>query len=244
VPYLILSDIHANREALEAVLEDACSAFPKGYTATVCLGDIVGYGADPTFAINWATSAPQAIIRGNHDKVCAGLESTEFYNVSAQTSAQWTESVLRPHELEYLRNMPRGPLRFNGMDLVHGSPRDEDEYMLELGQAEEVRGFLDSQVTFFGHTHIQGGFLLAPHGVGIIPTDFELELEPDFQYLINPGSVGQPRDHDPRAGYAIYYHEERYVEFRRVKYDIAKAATKILKAGLPANLAARLFDGR
>jgi diadenosine tetraphosphatase ApaH/serine/threonine PP2A family protein phosphatase len=244
VPYLILSDIHANREALEAVLEDSVTACPAGYKATVCLGDIVGYGADPTFAIKWAVKCPQAIIRGNHDKVCAGLDSTEFYNGSAQASALWTESVLREHELEYLRNQPRGPLRFEGMDLVHGSPRDEDEYLLDAGQADEVREFLDSQVTFFGHTHVQGGFVLTPSGAGVIPADRELQLEPDHDYLINPGSVGQPRDHDPRAAYAIYHHDERYVEFRRVKYDIEKAAMKILKAGLPTSLAARLFDGR
>ena len=244
MPYLILSDIHANREALEAVLEDSRKACPTGYKATVCLGDIVGYGADPTYAIRWATTSPQAIIRGNHDKVCAGLDSTEFYNAAAQASAHWTQSVLREHEVEYLRTQARGPLRFEGMDLVHGSPRDEDEYLLDPSQADEVREFLDSQVTFFGHTHVQGGFLLTPSGAGTISTDRELQLEPDYDYLINPGSVGQPRDHDPRAAYAIYHHEERYVEFRRAEYDIGKAATKILKAGLPTNLAARLFDGR
>jgi diadenosine tetraphosphatase ApaH/serine/threonine PP2A family protein phosphatase len=244
VPYLILSDIHANREALDAVLEDSRTACPDGYKATLCLGDVVGYGADPTYAIRWAQSAPQAIIRGNHDKVCAGIDSTEFYNASAQASAEWTAGVLSEGEAEYLRNQPRGPLRFEGMDLVHGSPRDEDEYLLEASQADEVREFLDAQVTFFGHTHVQGGFLLTPSGAAVIQTNRELQLEEDCDYLINPGSVGQPRDHDPRAAYAIYHDEARYVEFRRVKYDISKAAKKILRAGLPTSLAARLFDGR
>ena len=244
MPYLILSDIHSNREALDAVLEDSRTACPAGYKATLCLGDIVGYGADPTYAINWAQAGTQAIIRGNHDKVCAGLDSIEFYNASAQASAHWTARMLSPEETGYLRNQPRGPLRYYGMDLVHGSPRDEDEYLLEASHADEVRDHLDAQVTWFGHTHVQGGFLLAPNGAAIIPMDRELQLEPDHLYLINPGSVGQPRDRDPRAAYAIYYPEEKYVQFRRVTYDIGKAAKKILKSGLPTGLAARLFEGR
>ncbi len=225
-------------------MEDARTAVPRGFKATICLGDIVGYGADPTFAIRWAQAYPHAIIRGNHDKVCAGTDSMEFYNASAQASARWTASVLSDEEIQYLRNLPRGPLRYEGMDLIHGSPRDEDEYLLEPSQAEGVREFLDAQVTFFGHTHVQGGFLLAPFGAGVIRPNCELLIEPGYDYLINPGSVGQPRDHDARAAYAIYWADDKYVEFRRVQYDIEKAAQKILKAGLPTALAARLFDGR
>jgi predicted phosphodiesterase len=244
VPYLIVSDIHSNREALDAVMEDSRKRHPEGYEAVLCLGDVVGYGADPTYAIRWAQETPRAIIRGNHDKACSGLDSLEFYNKSAQASAMWTASVLSDEEIDYLRRQPRGPLRFDGFDLVHGSPREEDEYLLESEAAAEMAEFLDSPVTFFGHTHVQGGFLLQPQSASVIRPDVPLELDPDRYYLINPGSVGQPRDRDARAAYAVYYASERRVEFHRVRYDIGRAAKKILHAGLPASLAARLFDGR
>ncbi len=244
MPYLILSDLHANREALDAVLEDAAKARPEGFEATLCLGDLVGYGADPGYAIEWARTSTQAVIRGNHDKLCCGLDAPELYNASAQSSAVWTSQALKPDEFEYLRALGRGPLRFDGFDLVHGSPRDEDEYLIQPSHADEVRPYVDGQLTFFGHTHVQGGFLIAHGGTMVIPTARELELEPDHCYLVNPGSVGQPRDRDPRAAYAIYYDKERYVEFRRVEYDIEAASKKILAAGLPSNLASRLFEGK
>jgi diadenosine tetraphosphatase ApaH/serine/threonine PP2A family protein phosphatase len=245
VAYLILSDVHANREALDAVLEDSrAAAPPEGYAATLCLGDVVGYGADPAYTIEWARTSPKVVIRGNHDKLCCGLDALELYNTSAQASAIWTTQILKPAETEFLRALPRGPLPFDDFDLVHGSPRDEDEYLIQSSHVDEVRGFVDTQLTFFGHTHVQGGFLLTHAGTRPIPPDRTLNLEPDHFYLVNPGSVGQPRDRDPRAAYAIYYPEDRRVEFRRVAYDIESAARKILDAGLPPNLAARLSEGK
>jgi predicted phosphodiesterase len=244
VAYLILSDLHGNREALDAVLEDAQRACPEGFKAVLCLGDLVGYGADPSYTIHWAKTTPQAVIRGNHDKLCCGLDALELYNPSAQASAKWTSQVLKHDEFEYLRALGRGPLRFEGFDLVHGSPRDEDEYLIQPGHADEVRPYVDCQLTFFGHTHVQGGFLITNGGTASLSAVQTLELEPDHYYLVNPGSVGQPRDRDPRAAYSIYYPEGRYVEFRRVNYDIDKASKKILDAGLPSSLAARLFEGR
>jgi predicted phosphodiesterase len=244
VPYLILSDLHANREALDAVLEDAESACPQGYAATLCLGDLVGYGADPAYTIAWAKRSTEAVIRGNHDKVCSGLDSLDLYNSAAQASAEWTHAALNIAEREYLRGLVRGPLHFNGFDLVHGSPRDEDEYLVQPGQAHDVREFLDGPVTFFGHTHVQGGFLLTPRGTTPIPSNMTLQLERDRFYLINPGSVGQPRDRDPRAAYAIYYADQHAVEFRRIAYDVEAASRKILDAGLPSTLASRLHEGR
>ena len=244
MPYLILSDLHANREALDAVLEDAHSAQPEGFQAVLCLGDLVGYGADPAYAVDWAQTVPKATIRGNHDKVCSGLDSLELYNAAAQASAVWTTEILTPEQREYLRTLGRGPLHVDGFDLVHGSPRDEDEYLVLSSHADEMRGYLDGQVTFFGHTHVQGGFLLTPRGALPIRPNVTLELEPDYVYLINPGSVGQPRDRDPRAAYAIYRPEQHVVEFRRVEYDIEGASKKILDAGLPSALAVRLHEGR
>jgi predicted phosphodiesterase len=243
VPYLILSDLHANREALEAVIGDAAGRFDR----IVCLGDLVGYGADPNHVVEWVRSNAHAVIRGNHDKVCVDSETIDEYNPAARASAQWTQAVLTAESTAFLRNLARGPLRINGFDLVHGSPVDEDDYLISPGDIVPLRDMLDSRITFFGHTHVQGGFLIARGGIRrILPgwaIDDVLALGPDHYYMINPGSVGQPRDMDPRAAYAIYTPEDRTVEFRRVRYDISQAAQKILDAGLPSGLAARLYEG-
>jgi len=239
VPYLIVSDIHGNLEALEAVLSDA-----KGlYDRVLCLGDLVGYGADPNAIVSWVWENACAVVRGNHDKVCIGLDSAENYNLAAQVSAEWTQAELKPAHRDYLERLPRGPLPYEGMDLVHGSPADEDEYLVSLQQLPGLVGYLASRITFFGHTHIQGGFLISSRGAGFLATHATLGIEPDYYYLINPGSVGQPRDGDPRAAYALYSPEEHAVEFRRVAYNIEGAAAKIRAAGLPEFLAARLHVG-
>ena len=198
----------------------------------------------PVTPLRGAKSSAKAVIRGNHDKVCSGLDSLELYNSAAQASATWTHQLLEPAQITYLRSLVRGPLHYNGFDLVHGSPRDEDEYLVQPGQADEVRDFLDGPLTFFGHTHVQGGFLITPRGTTPIRSTKMLQLDRDRFYLINPGSVGQPRDRDPRAAYAIYHPEPHAVEFRRVAYDIEAASRKILEAGLPPTLAARLHEGR
>jgi predicted phosphodiesterase len=240
VPYLILSDVHSNREALEAVVRDARGL----YDQILCLGDIVGYGADPNFTAEWMCTHSVTSIRGNHDKLCVGLDAPEVYNAAARASAVWTRQALAPANAAYLSNLPRGPLRVGDFDLVHGSPADEDEYVIHAGDAAMVRDLLDASVTFFGHTHVQGGFLYARRAIKrIAPEGGVLELERDYRYLLNPGSVGQPRDMNPKAAYAIYTPENRTVEFRRAKYDIATAAQKILDAGLPNVLAVRLYEG-
>jgi predicted phosphodiesterase len=239
VPYLILSDVHSNREALEAVIRDATGLYDR----ILCLGDIVGYGADPNFTAEWMCAHSVTAVRGNHDRLCVGLDVPDVYNAAARASAVWTRPVLTPANTAYLSSLPRGPLRIDDFDLVHGSPADEDEYVIHAGDAAMAREYLDASLTFFGHTHIQGGFLYARGGIKRIIPDGVLELEPDHQYLLNPGSVGQPRDQNPKAAYAVYTPEGRTVEFRRVKYDITRAAQKILDAGLPSVLAARLYEG-
>ncbi len=239
MPHLILSDIHGNIEALSAVLEDARGRYER----ILCLGDLVGYGADPNAVVEWVRENTEVTIRGNHDKACWDPEPAESFNPVARVSAMWTRLALSPASLAYIERLPRGPLRYDGFDVVHGSPFDEDEYLITLEEAWMAREFLAAQVTFFGHTHVQGGFLLASSGVGGIDAGRTLEIEPDYFYLVNPGSVGQPRDRDPRAAYALYSPEERAIEFRRVAYDVDRAAAKILAAGLPEFLAARLFEG-
>jgi predicted phosphodiesterase len=245
VRYLILSDIHANWEALHAVLASART----GYDRIVCCGDLVGYGADPDAVVKWVRGNVSSVIRGNHDKACAGLEDLEWFNPVARLSALWTQTVVQPENIEYLRTLPAGPERVNGFQILHGSPLDEDEYVMSERDVAQVAPYLDCNVSFFGHTHVQGAFLCHRNGVKrLIAADAAagqevLELENDVNYLINPGSVGQPRDGDRRAAYAIYETGTRLVSLCRTEYDIASAQKKILDAGLPELLAMRLGAG-
>jgi predicted phosphodiesterase len=245
VRYLILSDLHANWEALEAVLAHAQS----GYDRILCCGDVVGYGANPDAVTEWVRANVGNIVRGNHDKACAGLEDLEWFNPVAQQSALWTREAMKAENLDYLRNLTMGPDRIDGFDIMHGSPLDEDEYLFTEQEAGQVAPYLDAPVSFFGHTHWQGGFLCHRNGVKRLTgaagsrDDVALDLDNDVNYLINPGSVGQPRDGDPRAAYAFYVPKTRVVTFRRVEYDVESAQKKIMEAGLPELLALRLQAG-
>jgi predicted phosphodiesterase len=239
VALLILSDLHANQEALHAVLEDARGRYDR----ILCLGDLAGYGAEPNEVIAWARENVTAIIRGNHDKICVSDEPLDSYHPSARVSAAWTRRALTAESRAFLESLPRGPLRYEDFDMVHGSPADEDEYLLAVSDATMAREFIAAQITFFGHTHVQGGFLVTRNGSRRIVPPGTIEIEPDHYYLINPGAVGQPRDGDPRAAYALYTPEQRIVEYCRAPYDVASAAGKIRAAGLPEHLATRLFAG-
>jgi predicted phosphodiesterase len=239
VPFLIVSDIHGNREALEEVLADARGQYDR----IVCLGDLAGYGADPNFTVDWARANVSAIVRGNHDKLCAGLESFYSYRPAARAAAEWTVNTLTAENRGYLERLPRGPLPYEGFDLVHGSPLDEDEYLMTTSDVATIRHEIDTPLSFFGHTHLQGGFLIARNNISPIDRHRVLELERRYTYLVNPGSVGQPRDGDPHAAYALYSAQDRAIEFRRVAYDAAAAAGKIRAAGLPDSLASRLLSG-
>jgi predicted phosphodiesterase len=246
VRYLILSDIHGNWEGLEAVLAHA----EGKYDQALCCGDLIGYGADPNAVTEWVRTHVSGVVRGNHDKASVGLDDLEWFNPVARYAAVWTQRELTPENAEYVRGLPKGPLPFEGFQVVHGSPLDEDEYMLEAADAGIIFSYLEFPLTFFGHTHLQGGFIWNHARVEIIgktPDNDErqtLELESECVYLINPGSVGQPRDGDPRAAYALYNSDEHYVIFYRLAYDIAKAQEKIRRAGLPPLLADRLAVGR
>jgi len=243
-PYLILSDIHANLEALEAVL----AAARGRYDRILCLGDFVGYGADPNPVVEWAREHVTVSIRGNHDRAgilsdVAAPDLIETFSPAARASTLWTRDALTADNRQFLERLPRGPLPYEGFDLIHGSPADEDEYLITLADVEPVRETLGTQLTFFGHTHRQGGFLLARRATAYLDPERRLDIEADHYYLVNPGSVGQPRDGDPRAAYAFYWPVERAVEYQRAAYDVDRAAAKIRAAGLPDFLAARLFEG-
>lgn len=246
MPYLILSDLHANLEALTAVLADAAGR----YDEVLCLGDVVGYGADPNAVTDWVRQHARQTVRGNHDKVAVGLETLEWFNPVAQSATLWTRSQLTPENAAWLAGLPRGPLPLNGFQLAHGSPVDEDAYLVEPEDAYVACQCAAVPVTFFGHSHLQGGFEIRGRRVLEIqrplPRQAErvIEFQPGATYLINAGSVGQPRDRDPRAAYALYTPGEPRAVLRRVTYDVATAQAKIRRAGLPTLLADRLAEGR
>ncbi|HXJ16723.1 MAG TPA: metallophosphoesterase family protein [Candidatus Polarisedimenticolia bacterium] len=245
--YLILSDIHANLTALDAVLEAAEGRWVKA----VCLGDLVGYGPDPNEVIDRVRSLGAVTIRGNHDKAVSGVEDGEEFNPIARSAVVWTRQQLRPENCKYLEELPQGPLPVDDFSIVHGAVRDEDEYIFVPSQAME--GLLDapSHVVFFGHTHIQGGFALRDSQVDALhfkPAGGKpfstLSIEADTTYLLNPGSIGQARDGDTRAAFAIADIENHSVEFWRVPYDIESVQTRMARAGLPEPLILRLSFGR
>ena len=244
--YLILSDLHANLEALEAVLRD-CSG---KYEQIVCCGDLVGYGADPNPVTEWVRDHCPVVVRGNHDRASTGQDDLEWFNPVARAAAVWTQQNLSPEIAQYVHDLPHGPLTVDGFEVVHGSPFDEDEYVIGATEAEQAFSYLESRIAFFGHTHVQGGFIWNQSRVETILRMSQnrksetLEIDPDCAYLINPGSVGQPRDGDPRAAYAVYDSTEKRVEYYRVEYDVAGAQRKIHAAGLPPILADRLSVGR
>lgn len=243
---LILSDLHANWQALEAVLQDA-----KGeYDQVVCCGDIVGYNPNPGEVLAWTRDNCAAIVRGNHDKVVAGIDDLEWFNDVAKMSAQWTMHILSRDQLDYLGQLPIGPARLEHFHIWHGSPIDEDEYISAPSGAAARFSAFELPLAFFGHTHLQGGFFSKYGRVGGIPQVPSIErqiyfqLEPDTLYMVNPGSVGQPRDRDPRAAYALYNPETKLVTLRRTSYAIDQTAALIKKAGLPDVLGLRLFLGQ
>jgi predicted phosphodiesterase len=249
VRYLILSDIHSNLAALEAALD----VIRDNYEKFVCLGDIVGYGPDANEAVDRVRALkPVALVRGNHDKAGCGITDAQDFNPTARAAALWTREQLRAENLDYLRELPAGPARVGSYQIVHGSVRDEDEYVFHAREARESFRLAELPVTFFGHTHFQGGFVVRGSGqvelirlhwpAGVVSA--KLLLANNAKYMINPGSIGQPRDGDPRAGFAFYDDDKNTVEYWRVPYDFKITQEKMQKAGLPPSLIERLALGR
>ncbi|MPY88090.1 MAG: metallophosphoesterase [Luteitalea sp.] len=245
--YLVLSDLHANFQALEAVL---ATAPPRSYDSFLVLGDLVGYGADPNVVIEQIRELrPNLVIRGNHDKVASGLLAPETFNPAARHAVTWTIEALDATNREYLRTLPAGPVLLDeNVELWHGAPDDEDFYIFTLEDAEHAVDLLRRPLGLFGHTHVQGVYRLPDetNGVRYVRPDVSgrIALPANGRILINPGSVGQPRDGDPRAAFAIVDTDAHVVELRRVPYPVAVAQARILEAGLPLSLATRLAVGR
>ena len=244
--YLILSDIHSNREALLAVLSFVRR---KRWDKVVFLGDIVGYGANPNQTVDVLRKLkPLAGIRGNHDKVCSGIENGEMFNRIALEAAMWTRRKLTRANLRWLRGLPRGPLMVDdAFAISHGTPLDEDAYI--FGEIEALNVFRQTNydVCFFGHSHFPVIFGLSSEAIITVLTvapSFRFKLQPGVRYLINPGSIGQPRDGNPLASFAIYDSEAHTVTIYRIPYRVEQTQDKILKAGLPRPLADRLAIGR
>jgi diadenosine tetraphosphatase ApaH/serine/threonine PP2A family protein phosphatase len=245
--YLILTDIHANLEALDTCLADAHA---RGYDRTLVLGDLVGYGADPNAVIERVLELePHAIVRGNHDKVSCGIEQADGFNAVARGAARWTLDVLTPAHRTWLAALPRGPFQVDElMEICHGSPFDEDAYIFdELDAARALRAST-RPLCLYGHTHYPAVFELAEGELDSASppdsTESRVTIAEGSRLLVNPGSVGQPRDGDPRAAYAIVDEETRQVELFRMTYPVEEAQAKIMKAGLPEVLAQRLAVGR
>lgn len=283
---LILSDMHANIDALDAVLESV----PE-YDVVWNLGDVVGYNAAPEAVLVKARAigSPQGVfVRGNHDRACAGLIQAENFNSIAFRAVEWTRSQLAPESIQWLKEMPAGPVpcrigarspsppasaRQNDspdrnesptsneseasdseVTCVHGSLLDEDEYLLSVEDAQGQSAQARTRITFFGHTHVQGGFAANASGEWFrlkpVYTEsdraerYDLDVRSGATYLINPGAVGQPRDRDWRAAFALYDDQAARVTFFRVPYDVRLAQMRIQRAGLPEMLASRLRVGR
>jgi predicted phosphodiesterase len=245
--YLILSDIHANIDALESVL---AAAPADTWDRVIVLGDLVGYGAEPNAVIERVRALdPLVVIRGNHDKAASGIDDGSSFNYVAKLSAQWTSEALSPEHREYLHALPQGPVNIDEtVEICHGAPFDEDHYIFDSDDAARALDAASRPLCLFGHTHLPvvfrrhpalfDGFM--PEG----PDDATLEVIEGINYMVNVGSVGQPRDGDPRAAFGIYDSEASTVVLRRIRYPVEIAQRRILSAGLPSSLANRLAIGR
>jgi diadenosine tetraphosphatase ApaH/serine/threonine PP2A family protein phosphatase len=255
--YLVISDIHANLEALDATLSASGT-----YDRVLVLGDLVGYGADPNAVIDRVRAlANVTIIRGNHDKVGAGIEDVEGFNHLARHAIAWTAATLTPDNRTWLAALPQGPAIIDqGVEICHGTPFDEDVYVFDDLDALRALRAARRPLCLFGHTHVPAVFQLAdpiPDAEGRFRSEGELDvvdprrgieftlpLAERARYLINCGAVGQPRDGDPRAAFGIFDTDTRTLTMMRATYDVAGAQAKIVGAGLPEVLAQRLAVGR
>lgn len=246
--YLIIADMHGNWDALVAVLEDARE---RGFDEVLVLGDLVGYGATPNEIVEELArlEMPFHAIRGNHDKVVAGIDDGMNFNPTALQAARWTSDAMTEENLRFIRELPQGPVRIDEDLLIcHGSLLDEDEYLLASLDAIESLLSVGDQVVFFGHTHIPSKFSYRDEDghaeVAVLEGDeVVVHLQAGTRYMLNPGSVGQPRDRDRRAGYMIYDTDSQQVTLHRLEYPVAQAQERIRAAGLPDMLADRLGVG-
>ncbi|HZT08363.1 MAG TPA: metallophosphoesterase family protein [Chloroflexota bacterium] len=235
----VVSDIHSNLVALRAVLEDMGTV-----DAIWCLGDFVGYGPRPNECVALLRERGASAIAGNHDLAVVGAISTDEFNIEAARAADWTAQELTPESRGFLADLtPTSTV--DGVTLAHGSPREPIwEYVLDSRAAQASFNLLDTKLCFIGHSHIPSAFVEAPTKIVVkhMTSGSHCEVS-EYKMIVNPGSVGQPRDHDPRAAYLIYDTDAAAMEWRRVPYDIAETQRQMRKAGLPRYFVERLSFG-
>ncbi len=241
--YAVISDVHANLEALSAVISRIAGLKTD---KILCLGDMVGYNTNPNEVIDILKSEKALCIKGNHDAVACGLEEPDDFNPLARRAALWTREQLLKESNDFLRNLP-GELKVGNLFIFHGSIHDTNRYLFDKEDIKENFQLMEKltgapQIGFFGHTHVRTACSYY-RGVVSLELSEELQLSDSKMYLINPGSVGQPRDYDPRASFLVYDTMEKKVTFYRTGYDIAACQDKIIRAGLPPQLATRLEMG-
>ena len=245
--YAVLSDVHGNLEALSAVLADAAS---EGALGILCLGDSVGYGADPAPCVDLLGERSTRMVAGNHEHGALGLLDVGWFNAAAREAALWTRDHLGADHQSFLTRLPLAST-LGEATCVHASPRrpEEWDYLLTAEDGFQAFGDFATRLCFVGHSHRPGVWSLGSSGpayedlAGSAFHDHRVPFHDGRRYIINVGSVGQPRDRDPRAAYVLWDEDERSVTLRRVTYDHKAAAAKILRAGLPRALADRLAYG-
>ncbi|MEQ1896481.1 MAG: metallophosphoesterase family protein [Vicinamibacterales bacterium] len=245
--YLILSDLHANLEATDAVLEAAAAL---SIDRALVLGDLVGYGPNPNEVVDRVLGLKDAmVIRGNHDRVASGLSPDDDFNPRAQAAVRWTAAALTPAVRDYLIGLVAGPLAVDDrIEICHGAPFDEDFYVFSPSDASLALKASTRPVCLFGHTHVAmayGGLdgrvdTVGPYGAA----PFTLALAGNTRWLLNCGAVGQPRDGDWRAAFGVLDTDAQTCAFHRAEYDVRTTQRRIRDAGLPASLAQRLGPGR
>jgi diadenosine tetraphosphatase ApaH/serine/threonine PP2A family protein phosphatase len=239
--HAILSDIHSNLAALEAVLE-ACEALkPDSY---LCIGDLVGYGPDPSGVIAEVRKRASVVVCGNHDHAAFDPEEDRYFNSWAREAIAWTRERLAESERRYLEGLEL-TAEVDGALLVHASPSAPRawRYVLSAAEARPEFAAFEEAVCFIGHSHVPMAIAETQSGVSEIASG-ELALERESRYIINVGSVGQPRDGDPRAAFGIFDSDERTYRLVRVEYDAEAVSRKIIESGLPPFLGERLLGGR
>ena len=238
--YAVIADIHSNLEALEVVLADSKE---QKCTHYCCVGDVVGYGANPSECLEIVRSMGMPCVKGNHDEYCSMDETVEGFNPHAAEAVQWTRQQLTEEQRQWLRDLKYVRL-VASFSMVH-STLDVPQrwgYVFDKLAAAASFTYQNTSVCFFGHTHVPVAFIRDSVVRG--GTYSKFKVEPGRKYFVNVGSVGQPRDLNPKAAYVVYDLDEQTIELRRLDYDIAKAQKKILDAGLPPRLAERLSHGR
>lgn len=243
--YLIISDIHGNLEAFQALLN---SVKKKKFQKILVLGDLVGYGAKPNEIIDLIKKEKRIlkIVRGNHDRVVTNEGQENSFNLPAMAAILWTRKNLSEENSNFLKNLETGPIKVENFLICHGSPMDEDLYVLSDYEAYESFIRTKEKLIFFGHSHIPCFFTYEKNNISgfLIKGDYlHLKLKKNIRYLINPGSIGQPRDGNPKLSYLIFDSKSYSITVYRISYDFKTTQKSIMEAGLPIHLASRLERG-